>query len=296
MNRNTFVLLGTAVVLGAIAYFLMQRPGEQSLDSSEGEPLLQIDSASVDRIKIDSPGLSLSLAKRGAEWHIESPLSSRANQNAVTTLLHELVSTMIRATVSDRPEKHSLFQVDTTAVVLKVFVQEKEVGSFFIGKPGPGYGDVYVRPERTNEVYLVDGAISRYARQPLKDWRDRAIAAIPRETIKEIQYQYADTTFTVSWEDSLWMIGKQAADENAVNSLLGSLTNLQGDDFLDSPPAALKLVATIMYGGIQLRISQAKGSETYAIQSSSSPQLFELQGWRARQLLKRKKDLLKTTG
>jgi len=295
MNRNTLALLGAVVVLGAIAFFLMQRPGEQSLDSSEGEPLLRIDSASVDRIRIDSPGLPLSMTKRGAEWHIESPLPARASQNAVTTLLHELSSTMIKATVSDRPEKHSLFQVDSTALLLKIFHQENEVGSLFIGKPGPGYGDVYVRPEKTNEVYLVDGAVSRSARQPLKEWRDRTVVSVPRESITEIQYQFGDTTFTVSWKDSVWMIGNQIADEAALSSLLGLLANLQGDEFLDSLPAKSKLIATITFAGIHLRISQAKGSETFTIQSSSSSQLFELQGWRGNQLLKRKKDLLKTS-
>jgi hypothetical protein len=162
-----------------------------------------------------------------------------------------------------------------------------------VGKQGPGYGDIYARAGSSDEVCLIDAAISGSARRSLKDWRDRTIASIPRESIKEIQFQYGDTAFTVTWRDSVWMIGREFADDAAVNILLGSLSNLQADEFLDAPPAKSRLVATIAFHDLQLKFSQAKRSEAFVIQSSSSPQLFQIQSWRAHQILKRKKDLLK---
>jgi len=293
MNKNTLLLLGAAVILGAIAYVLMQQPGEQSITASEGESLFHIDSANVDKIKIDSPGSSLILTKQGVEWRIENPLSARASQTAVGSLLLEAGSSRIKAMVSDKPAKHSIFQVDSTGIVLTFYKQDVKQASVVIGKQGPGYSDIYVRTSNSNEVYLIDEALSRSARRSLKDWRDPTIVSIPRESFKEIRFQYGDTTFAVSWLDSVWLIGRSVADEVAVNSLLGSLSNLQADDFIDTPLLKPNSIAAVTFAGIQLRFFQTKGSETIVVQSSASPQLFELQSWRAHQILKRKKDLLK---
>lgn len=295
MNRNTLILFGTVLVLAAVAYLLTLRPGEQSLTALEGTPLLQIDSASVDKITIESPDLALTLVKRGLEWHIEKPLAARADQNAVASLLHEAHSSVIKATVSGKPEKHPLFQVDSTGIAVKFFKENVEQGSLVVGKQGPGYSDLYVRAGNSNDVCLVDAAVSGSARRTLKDWRDRTIVPLSREGLNEIRFQYGDTSFVVTWRDSIWVVGKDPADDAVMNNLLGSLTALQADGFLDTPPTKPRLVATITVHNVQLKFFQTKGSEAYAVQSSLSPQFFELQNWRAHQILKRKRDLLKAT-
>jgi hypothetical protein len=293
MSKNTLLLLGIVAVLIAISYIVMQRPGERNISPSESTSVVRIDSAGVDKITIQSPTLSLVMVKLGAEWRIETPVAARANQDAIGAFLGEVNASIVSAMVSDKIEKHSLFQVDSTGIVIRFFRRGVESAGLVIGKPGPSYGDVYVRSVHSNEVFLIDGAISRSAGKSLNDWRDRTIASIPRESIKEIQFQYGDTTFAVSWRDSIWLVGGKPANEAAVNSLLGSLSQLQADNFLDTLPAQASLVATLTFAGVHLRFLQGKNSETFSVQSSSSPQLFELQNWHGRQLLKRKKDLLK---
>jgi len=117
---------------------------------------------------------------------------------------------------------------------------------------------------------------------------------MPAETIREVQFQYGDTTFSVVFRDSIWTVDADIADATTVADFLGALANIQADDFLDTLPSKPKLIASIAFTGIQLRFSQAKESETFVVQSSTSPQAFELQGWRANQILKRKKDFIKT--
>ena len=294
MNKNTLFLLGFVGVLVVVTFVLMQRPGERSSSPSDSNPAVRIDSAGVDKITIHSPALLLTLVKQGAEWRIEAPVAARANQDAVGTLLREANTSLISAMVSDKIEKHFLFQVDSTGTIIRFFTKGVESAGLVIGKPGPSYGDVYARATNSHEVLLINGAIALSARKSLKDWRDRTITAIPREDIKEIQFQYGDTTFTVLWQDSLWLVGGKPANEAAVNSLLGSLSQLQADEFLDALPVKSSLVATLTFAGAHLRFLQTKASESFAVQSSSSLQLFELQNWHGQQLLKRKKDLLKT--
>jgi hypothetical protein len=54
-----------------------------------------------------------------------------------------------------------------------------------------------------------------------------------------------------------------------------------------------RISAMLRYSGQELRFAKPKDRESYYVQSSSSPQWYELQSWRAAQLLKRKNDLVK---
>jgi hypothetical protein len=89
------------------------------------------------------------------------------------------------------------------------------------------------------------------------------------------------------------MIGNDKAKAGEVTSLLGVLSNVQADDFIDSPlTPAPKITATVSVGDSQIRLSEIKDKDRYYVQTSNSPQWFELQAWRVKQMLKHKKDLL----
>jgi hypothetical protein len=153
---------------------------------------------------------------------------------------------------------------------------------------------MYARRTASNEVALVNGASSYAFARPVKDWRDKTLLTVPRDQIKEIRYQYGDTTFVLAFKDSAWTIGKDSTQDGVVNSLVSSLSNIVADDFVDTlaKPTA-KPAAQISFAGTQLTFFYVKGNEKYIVQSSASPQWFELQSWHANQLLMRKKDIVK---
>jgi Domain of unknown function (DUF4340) len=295
MNRNTLTLLGILAVLAIVTFFLMQRPGEQSRESSGGKTLLALDSASVDRIEIRSPKDSITLVRQGPDWMIDQPIQYKANQQNAKAFVGLLTRAQVKTLVSSNSSKQSLFQVDSSGTWVTISEKGKSVGTLIVGKMGPSYADAYVRVKGTNDVILTDAGLSYSSRRAVKEWRDKDITNIPKEEIKEVKYQYGDTTFTATWRDSVWMIGTQTVNSGVMNPILASLSNFQTDDFLDAAPVpAPRMVATISYANLQLQFSQMKGSDKYVVRSSSSPQWFEVQGWRANQVLKRKKALVST--
>jgi hypothetical protein len=295
MTRNTYALLGVLVLLVVLAYVVMQKPGERSSSGESGEMLLSVDSLAVDRIEIKSPATNIVLQKKGVEWFVESPVSYKADQSNVASLIHSSKTLQVSSIISNKPDKHSVFQVDSTGTLVKMFQNGAEKASFILGKSGSSYTEMYARRTASNDVALVNGASSYVFARPLKEWRDRTILSLPREQIKEIRYQYGDTTFVLAFKDSAWTIGKDSTQEGVVSSLLSSLSNIVTDDFVDTltPPLA-KPTAQISFAGTQLTFFYVKGSEKYLVQSSASPQWFEMQTWHANQLLMRKKDILKS--
>lgn len=294
MNRNTLVLVGVFAALIIVAIVVMQKPGEQSSTVGSGEALATIDSLAIDRIEIKSPSERVVLEKQGVEWFLQQPIAYRADQNNVAELIHAVKTIEVKNVISDKPEKHSVFQVDSTGTFVTITEQNAEKAAFVLGKAGGSYTEFYARRISGNEVLLIGGGSPYIFSRPVKEWRDRTIVSVPRETIKQIQFAYGDTTFVLAFSDSAWMIGRESTQESVVNDLITSVSHVQADDFVDTLLTRLsKPTAQLSYAGTQISFFFVKGGDKYLVHSSSSPQWYEMQSWRANQLLKRKKDLVK---
>jgi hypothetical protein len=291
MKKNIYILAGLFIVLLIAALFVLQKPGEQSAHSASSGLFAAIDSGLVDKMEIKTPASSIVLEKRGAEWFIAQPITYKANQTNIGQILHQLKNLEVKSTVSTKPEKHSVFQVDRTGTEVKIYEKGVETTSFVLGKMAASYTESYARKINSDDVLLVDGTYSFSFNRPMKDWRDKTIFTMPKESIKEVQYQFGDTTFSIVSKDSLWFIGKDKAQQLVVEGILSSLSNLQADDFIDSTISP-KPMATILYAGTQLRFSFDKKLNKYSVQSSHSSQWFILEPWKANQILKRKKEIV----
>lgn len=293
VNRTTIILLGILVVLAAATAIVLQRPGEQSLSESGTAPFLAVDSADVTAISIVSGGSSVTLVQRGAEWMVEGPPEYRADPGAVAGLLKEISGLSVRSIVSTKPEKHALFQVDTAGTRITLRRSKGDSVSFVLGKIAPGFSEVYARREGSDDVVLIAATASYAAKRPAGEWRDKAIVRIPDDRIREIAYQYGDTTFTLAWRDSAWFVDDAPAQEGAVRTIVSTLSELRADDFVDTPPSSLRRPeAIITFAGVTLRLHRVRDEDRYLVQSSSSSQWYRIDGWRARQILKRKADLV----
>jgi hypothetical protein len=291
MKKNTYILIGLFVCLFIIAYLVLQKPGERSANSASTGLLFSIDSLLVDKIEIKSSALSLLLEKHDAEWFVVQPVSYKADQASVGQFIHQIKNLEIKNIVSNKPEKHSVFQVDKTGTQVTAYEKSAEKAAFVLGKMTDSYSESYMRRLNSNEVLLVEGISSYTVNRPLKDWRDKAILTVPKESIKEMRFEYGDTTLSITLTDSTWYVGKDRAKKLVVDGILSSISNLQADDFVDSTVSP-KVTAMVVYAGIQLRFSFMKTLNKYYVQSSNSPQWFVLEQWKTNQILKRKKEIV----
>ena len=126
-------------------------------------------------------------------------------------MIHQSKNLAVKEIVSSNPEKRSIFQVDSTGTLVKIFQNGQERAAFMIGKQGQSYSETYVHNEQSNDVAVVDGSLAVWFNKAVKDWRDKTILNIPKETITTIAFQYAGESFSLSLHDSVWMIGDSKA-------------------------------------------------------------------------------------
>ena len=295
MKRSTLVLIGVLVVLILATVLVLQRPGEQSVRAGAGTPLLTLDSAAVDRLEIASPNGRIVLAREGGTWMIAEPIRYKADRVAVGTAVGMAGRMTITALASSNPQKQGVFQVDSNATLVRVFERETEKAAVRIGKAGPAYTQTYVRREGSDDVYLVDGSLSWTFVKSTRDWRDRSIFTTTKDSIRSVRFQYGDTTFVLSRADTLWRVDGTPVDQGRVEGFLAALSSFAADDFVDSAITAPGQPAgMVTVDGIQIVFLPHLTPGKYYVRTSLNAQVFEVQDWKAKQVLKRKSDFTGT--
>ncbi len=294
MKRNTLYSIIVLIVLAIVAYFALHREGEISSTGSSGTMLASYDSTAVDRLVFVSATGTVVLEKEAGTWMLTSPFKYRADEASVTSAVGNGRSIELKSLVSTNPEKQKLFQVDSSGTRVQVYEKRNLKASFYVGKASSSFTETYVRLEGSNEVHLAAGMLSTYFNKQPKDWRDKTVFRVEESKVRSVRFQYGDTTFTLSIPDSMWRVDRDSANQSAVKPLITALANIQTDEFIDSTVSPLpKLSAIIEVEGTQIRFYK-KDDTKYLVQTSQSPQWFEVQSWRTTGFLKRKKELLPT--
>lgn len=294
MKRSTLYSVIVLIALAIVAFFALRREGELSTSGTTGQMLVSYDSSAVDKIELFSPAKTIVLEKKAGTWMLTSPINYRADQTSAASAVGKGRRIELKSLVSTNPENQKLFQVDSTGTLVKVYANGTLKASFVVGKPSNSYTENYIRLSGSNDVQLTNEVISSYFTKQVKDWRDRTVFKTDESGIKNVTFQYGDTTFTLMMQDSLWRIGTDSANQTTVKPLLTALARIEADDFIDStfvPPP--KPTAMIEVEGTQIRFYKNDATK-YFVQTSQSPQWFEVQNWRTTNLLKRRKDLLPT--
>jgi hypothetical protein len=295
MKLVSWKLIAILVVLVAATFIVLHQPGESSREGSTGKYLVHYDSSAVNKVDISSPREHIVLEKEAGVWKITEPMNAKANQTAIASAVGKGASLEISKPVSTNPQNQSLFQVDSAGTLVRIFTNGNQDAAFRVGKTGPTFVDTYVRAEGSNDVYLTANLGTMFTR-PLTDWRDKTIFKTEQDFIKEVSFRYGDTTFALAFKDSTWEVDGRKASEGSVRGFLGTLSNFATDALIDSTPSALPpLTAVITVGETQIRFYQQPDGKKYFVQTSQSPQWFEVQQWRASQVLKREKDFFITT-
>ena len=61
------------------------------------------------------------MEKKGAEWMVVQPIEYRADQAAVARAIHQIKAMEVKSPISNKPEKQSVFQVDSTGIEIKIY-------------------------------------------------------------------------------------------------------------------------------------------------------------------------------
>jgi hypothetical protein len=280
LNNKT---LGIVLMILVVVFILTKIFRSPMLESNVHTNFLQIDTTSLTEIQIHPQvqrGTEITLKRNGNVWEVAAGnKSAEVPRETIRDALVPLIDMRVTRLVSKKKSDQGEYQVNDTSGTHVVALAGKEVlADFWIGGAGTGSGPYrqttsYLRLNNKQEIYEAQaGYLATSFNKAYNDWRDHVFIHLDKKKIKKVVFQYpADSGYTLSWKDSVWMIGSQRADSSKTAILLSRLSFKRLTDFADDfkPDGAPDISVTIRDSISPLAQIQAWGKDTSWILTSS---------------------------
>lgn len=271
----------------------------------------------VSKIEVTPKGKDQKMAtvvKKGDnEWSVSNgDKNYKAGSDIVKEYLEELQKIKSQRLAAKSKDKWSEYQVtDSTATRVKILNEKNKVLlDILIGKlsykqaQNPyGRNNVqgisYVRLANEKEVYAVDGFLPMSLNRNIDGWRDKTLSKLNKTDIKSIDFVYPDSSYTLTYSDSVWTSGNMPIDTKKVERYLSSLQNKKGYKFNNDFKPTSEPIYQLKMDGDNLTSVEIKCYKTedgkFAIQSSQNTEAFfdSDENGLVKQLFKPLKDFLK---
>ena len=174
-------------------------------------------------------------------WIVTSEDSFPSEAKAVQTIFDHLAGFSRKDIVSSNPEKQSLYQVDSTGVLVTIEdAGGKALASFIVGKVGPDYQSTYVRGGGSDEVVLAAGYLPPAFDRGKRSWQDKTIFSLEPADMVEVGISRPAERFSLVRDRAgQWYISQPesiACDQNTVTRLVRILAYLRCDELAGRAP------------------------------------------------------------
>ncbi len=247
LNTKTLLLLLVALVaLFAILYF------SDNTESSYKSEIVNLDTASVNRIVIEVPGKdTINLVKENTGWKLlEKGVKADADNNKIKALLNRMapLKTARLATNNKKHwEKYGVAENDKYTGI-SFYNGNKLISKVFLGKvdfQAPEETDNqnpymrnnrgtmigYARTSDDDNVYVVDGYLKLTFAGDKNGYRKKNIIKADPKSISEVNVQSGKAKFTLKKDNDYWTVDGAKADSANTAKFINNISRLNGYSF-----------------------------------------------------------------
>ena len=283
MNKKTLFIL-FLVLLGI--WGLSQMNSEKRNRSFKTN-LISIDTAQVTAInlypKVDNQQ-EITLQKENGSWFAtQGSVTTKAKTGIVKVVLDNIHLIKTKRVTAKKQEKWKEYEVgETNGSRVKVYAGSELLEDFIVGRfsfnQQTRQGLSFVRLTHENEVYEVDGFLSKTLGQGFETFRNKAFLSLTPKDVTQIKLTNTDNSTQIfSLNNGQWQKEGVAIDPTAMAVYLNSIQNLSGTKFADN----LDETQLKQYFYKEISILANNGSEAIAITCyravPNSTQVFVLQ-------------------
>ncbi len=259
-TKTLLILLVVLIALFAVLYM------SDNTESSYKTEILNLDTASVNRIKIEVPGKdTINLVKENGVWKVsDNGIMADADVNKIKALLNRMKPLKtLRLASNDKKhwEKFGVGEKDKSTDFYfyngnkllsglrlgKVDYQAPETGNenpYMKGNQGIMIG--YARVSDDDNVYVIDGYLKLTFGGNVDGYRKKNIIKTDPKGIEEVTFKSGDAGFSLKKESGKWFVDGVVADSANTAKFLNNISRLNGYTFYKSSRIkGLKPVGTV---------------------------------------------------
>jgi len=241
---KTFLAFFIAIGLGSYAYFVDSK--KPASGDKTKEKVFTVEKDKVKEIGVaKTDGDSIRVVKEGQDWKLTGPSESPADASQIDTLLSTIQTAEIGSVVVEQPDSLAKFGLDKPKFVVTVVADgSKEPQQLQLGNKTPDENNLYAKTPAKARVFTVPSYLeSTFDKKPF-DLRDRSVLHVKRDAVKTLEITGPEGAYALARKDKdNWLFTapvKTLAGRWSVDSLLGSLENLQMDAITAENPTDLK--------------------------------------------------------
>ncbi len=274
--KATIVLSLALILLGGYLYYV-EIPAEKRKQEAEVQQkrLYSFSQAAVTNVTIQKPnGELIEFLHEPADpenpWRIIHPVEALANDAAASMLSSQLERLESNRMIEEKSENLKEFGLDPPAYSVIITLDRVNTEILEVGSESLTGSEVYVRKGEGTPIYLVPASIKKSLNKDLTGWRRQELFHFASIDVKQIRMESPRQQIEIAREGDGWQIkwpsersGRQKpieakGDPSEISNLLGSLSSLRGEDFIDEKKEDWKrgfgdpiLKLNILIGGLE---------------------------------------------
>ncbi|WP_421870031.1 DUF4340 domain-containing protein [Marinoscillum sp.] len=236
-GNKLMLLLGILVLLVGI-YLVVKFTDSSGRSESFRSELVTIDNDQVTKVEIFSPSDTTYLMKNGDIWTVNGKFT--ADPNSVSSLLNTLKGIKPSRLASRSEDTWKDFQVDESGTRVAAYENGNKTLDIILGRfnvEGQRSFYSYVRLEEESDVYVAKDFMKMSISTGSEAYRNDDLLKVNKDSVSSIRFNYPDSAFVLSRQESGWMLDDQPADSAAVAKYLQGVRILTSRNFADNPDA-----------------------------------------------------------
>ncbi|MCU0591066.1 MAG: DUF4340 domain-containing protein [Desulfobacterales bacterium] len=236
--KKEYLILG--IVIAALAVYLYQRSADRTHYTLPALPAVA--ATDIDKIQMTRGAETVVLVRQDGRWRIDPPgypVDPRLAQEMLDTLSGLTLTTLV-----SESKNYALYELDDTHKAnVKAWQGGELKRDIDVGKAAPSFRHTFVRLAGDDRVFHGRDNFSFRFRTRIEDLRDKAVLVFNRADIQEIRITKNGAALTLvpapasteapaaagAWQSS----DGRPANGAAVEALMGELSSLQADAFID---------------------------------------------------------------
>ncbi len=244
------LLVTVALVAVSVLFLYLQTP-------SHNTPFADATSK-AEKIVFEQGGAKVELDKQGKDWQVRTDQGGfyPAERDKIHTLLTALPEVQIEDEITTHSERAADYEVNAASGMRVTLLNAKgtPLADGIFGKQAPDFTHIYFRFTDKPAVYLarnlIRGELGGGA--TVSAWRSRDLVSIPEAQIQTISIENKGSKLDLVRSSDTWTRNGEKVDPAPVFALVGALSHLRADDFVETQSSDSLTYGSLDFGQIQL--------------------------------------------
>ena len=217
----------------------------------------------IDRVTLDSAAGRVLLARRDGDFWVESPLSDRADEDRVNTLMSEITGLRVKAFLDEpllAPEGMGLEPPRGTIEIVRS--EGEQPFRLELGDPAGEEGVIYGRAD--GQLFELETQLAETVATTPSEWRSKSWTALQVFKVEAARFEDDEGSVEVSRDGADWKRGSDRIGYTVVSDLLYPITDAKGEQVVERD-AAIAQGYALESPALQILLTTKDGEEELAL-------------------------------